>query len=328
MTVVPASHRRVARDIVAAMALLALAGCSGASDPTFQGWVEADFVFVGPDDPGRVVSLLVREGDPVAVGAPIFTLDDDLQRSDLAAGQASVKEARARLARLEAEQQRPAEIAVLEAQQERLAAMLALSTAEYERQKALDDKRVTSKSQLDIAQANFNRDKAAAEEIRRQIKLAHLAARDEDVAAARQVLAAAEARLASSDTKLARRSVASPVSGTVRQIYFRPGEMVPAGRPVLSVLPPANIKVRFFVPEVRLPGIKLGETVWVICDGCGGDIAARIDFIAQTAEFTPPVVYTPEERAKLVYLVEARPAEPGRVRVGQPVRVALAGEQR
>jgi HlyD family secretion protein len=312
---------------IAMVAALGLAACSPSNDQTFQGWVEADLVFVSPDDPGRVEQLAVREGDGVAAGAALFTVDEDLQRSDVAASEAAVAEARARLARLEAQQQRPAEVAVLEAQQQRIDAMLALSTAEFERQKALAEKGFTPKAQLDTAQANYNRDRAALEEIRRQIVVARLASREEDIAAARQALAMAEARLKSAETRLARRRVASPVAGTVKQIYFRPGEMVPVGRPVLALLPPANIKVRFFVPEPALPKVGLGDTVQVQCDGCNGDLPARISFIAQTAEFTPPVVYTLEERAKLVFLVEARPVQPERLRVGQPVRVLLANAE-
>jgi len=306
------------------IAAFVLAACNGDDDHGFQGWVEADLVFVSPDEPGRVETLSVREGETVALGAPLFTVDAELQQADVSANQASAAEARARLARLEASQQRPAEIAVLEAQERRAEAMLALSSAEYERQKALTEKGVTTKAQLDTAQANFNRDRAALEEVRRQIQVGWMSSRDEDIAAARQTLAAAAARLRSAETRLARRRVASPVSATVRQIYFRPGEMVPAGRPVLALLPPGNIKVRFFVPEAIVPSITLGDSVLVRCDGCGDALPARVDFIARTAEYTPPVVYTIEERAKLVFLIEARPSEPDRLRVGQPVRVTLA----
>lgn len=314
---------RHASRLVALAAALALAACNGSSDGAFQGWVEADFIFVGPDEAGRVDTLAVREGTAVTAGMPLFTVDDDLQRADVAANTASVSEARARLERAEAQQQRPAEIAVLEAQEKRAEAMFALSTAELERQRQLAERGVSSKAQFDTATANYNRDRAALDEIRRQIQVARLAARDEDIAAARQALAAAEARLKSAETRLARRKAVSPVAGTVRQLYFRPGEMVAAGRPVLAILPPANIKIRFFVPQARLPEVAIGNTVQVRCDGCDGTIPARIDFISRVAEFTPPVVYTLEERAKLVFLVEARPAEPNRVRVGQPVRVTL-----
>jgi len=120
-------------------------------------------------------------------------------------------------------------------------------------------------------------------------------------------------------TRLARRKLVSPVAGTVQQVYYRPGEMVPAGRPVLALLPPENIKVRFYVPEAMLAKIALGEMVKVQCDGCAADIAARISFISDSAEFTPPVIYSLEERSKLVFLVEARPERPERLRAGQPV---------
>ena len=317
---------RIARCAVAA-AMLALAGCDRTSDRALQGWVEADLIFVAPDEPGRVETLAVREGDAVKAGMPLFTLDDELQRADVAANAASVAEARAKLARLEGEQKRPEEIAVLKAQEQRAQAALALSTAELERQRELEKKAIASRAALDAALANYNRDRAALEEVRRQIEVAHLAAHAADIAAAREALVATEARLASAKTRLARRKVASPVSGTVRQVYFRPGEMTPAGRPVLALLPPENLKVRFFVPEPRLPEVTIGAAVEVRCDGCDAGIAARIDFISRTAEYTPPVVYTLEERAKLVFLVEARPAQPERLRVGQPVRVLLGAAE-
>lgn len=312
------------RILTVLLALLALSACKSSNEQVFQGWVEAEFVFVGPDESGRVETLSVRQGDVVAAGAPLFTVDEDLQRSDVAANTASVAEARARLSRVEAQQQRPQEIAVLEAQEKRAEAALVLSTAELERQRQLAEKAISSKAQFDTAIANYNRDRAALEEIRRQIQVARLSARDEDIAAARETFVAAEARLKSAQTRLERRKLVSPAAGSIRQVYYRPGEMVPAGRAVLALLPPPNLKIRFFVPEPRLPEIVLGATINVRCDGCEGDIPARIDFISPTAEFTPPVVYTLEERAKLVFLVEARPAQPERVRVGQPVRVSLA----
>src|SRR5690606_14002248 len=128
----------------------------------------------------------------------------------------------------------PAEIAVLEAQQTRAEAALALSTAELHRQRELAQKNISSKAQLDTAEANFRRDQAALEEIRRQINVARLSARDEDIAAAKESLSAAEARLESAKTRLQRRRVATPVAGTVQRVYFRPGEVVPPGRPVLA----------------------------------------------------------------------------------------------
>jgi HlyD family secretion protein len=313
----------IARICALALAL-ALAACGNSGDGRLQGWVEADFVFVGPDEAGRVEALHVREGDTVAAGAPLFAVDADLQAADVHTTRAQVAEARARLDRLLAAQQRNEEIAVLEAQERRAEAMLALSTAELERQQSLMAKGVAAQAQLDTAKANFNRDKAGLEEVRRQIALGRLPSREEDIAAARQTLAAAQSRQSSAATKLARRKLAAPVNGTVQQVYYRPGEMVPAGRPVLSILPPGNIKLRFFVAQALLPKLALGDSVEVACDGCAAPLAAKISFISRSAEYTPPVIYSLEERNKLVFMVEARPERPDGLRVGQPVQVTLA----
>jgi HlyD family secretion protein len=320
------------RRVVIASALGAavlLAGCDNARERGFQGWVEADLIFVGPDESGRIETLSVREGSEIAAGAALFTLDQELQSADVHTAAAQVAEARARLARLESAQQRREEIAVLEAQEKRAQSAVALSTSELERVQTLFNRGgISSQAQLDVAKANAARDQAALEEVRRQITVARLASREEDIAAARQSLAAAEARRSASETKLTRRKIAAPVAGTVQQVYFRPGEMVTAGKPVVALLPPGNIKVRFFVSEAVLPKIKLGDAVSVRCDGCGEPIAAKVSFIARASEFTPPVIYSLDERSKLVFLIEARTDTPERLRVGQPVDVTLAGAAR
>jgi len=303
--------------------VLVLAACSKDSGQ-LQGWVEGDFVFVGPDEAGRVQTLAVREGDMVTTGAPLFTVDADLQEADVRTAAAQVAEARARLARLETSQQRKEEVAVLQAQERRAESAVALSNAELDRQMTLSAKGVAAQAQLDIAKANSSRDKAALEEVRRQITVAQLASRDEDIAAARESLAAAQARQTASQTKLTRRKLVSPVTGPVQQVYYRPGEMVPAGRPVVSILPPGNLKIRFFVAQAMLPQIALGDAVDVTCDGCT-TVRARVSFIAHSAEYTPPVIYSLEERNKLVFMVEARTDATQGLRVGQPVSVTLAG---
>ncbi|MEJ0077423.1 MAG: HlyD family efflux transporter periplasmic adaptor subunit [Alphaproteobacteria bacterium] len=314
----------LARAMGLTLALL-LAACGNANNGRMQGWIEGDFVFVGPDEMGRVETLSVREGDQVAARAPLFTVDSDLQQSDVNTTSAQVAEARERLRRLEAQQQRTEEVAVLEAQEKRAEAMLQLSTAEFDRQQQLFAKGAGTQAALDTAKSNFNRDTAALDQVRRQITVARLSAREEDIAAARQTLAAAESRKTAAETRLARRKLVSPVTGAVQQIYYRPGEMVPAGRPVLSILPPGNIKIRFFIGEPLLATIALGDMVEVTCDGCATPIAAKVSFIARSAEYTPPVIYSLEERNKLVFMVEARTDTPEGLRVGQPVSVALTG---
>jgi len=248
------------RFALALLACLVSVGCDNGKEPTFQGWVEAELIFVGPDESGRVETLTVREGDQVERGKLLFTVDPDLQLADVAMQEAAVKNAQQAYDR---------------AQQ--------LVKTQAGTQKALDD--------------------------------------------AEAALRTAQARLNSAQTRLARRKVFSPVTGSVQQIYYRGGELVPAGKPILALLPPGNLKVRFFVNEATLPKLKFGDPVSITCDGCDPGIIAKISFISRASEYTPPVIYSVEERSKLVFLIEARPERPEHLRVGQPVSVSLGPEQ-
>jgi HlyD family secretion protein len=241
--------------ILAALALAAsLIGCNGKRDPGYQGWVEADMIFVSPDESGRVIKLNVREGDEVKAGTPLYSVDDDLQQADLNQNNAT----------------------------------LANAQQTFDRASSLSRTGSGTQANLDSAIST---------------------------------LRVAEARVNTSQTRLARRSGFAPVSGTIQQIYFREGEMVPAQRPVLSIMPPGNMKLRFFVPEPDLPKLAVGDEVRVSCDNCAADLTAKIYFIATSAEYTPPVIYSLDERNKLVYLIQARPSRPDSLRVGQPISV-------
>jgi HlyD family secretion protein len=106
---------------------------------------------------------------------------------------------------------------------------------------------------------------------------------------------------------------------------YRSGEWVPAGSPVVRMLPPENIKVRFFVPEAVLSSLSLGHKVAIRCDSCAADISASIRYISNQAEYTPPIIYSNDTRSKFVFMVEARPqpADAVKLHPGQPVQVSL-----
>lgn len=296
---------------------------SPAPPPQFHGWVEADLLFVGADEPGRLTNLAVREGQAVTSGTLLFTLQNDIQEADLQQAQGALDEAKARLAKAETAQQRPEEVAVLQAQEARARAALENSEPELERTRKLVERGIAAQARLDQAKAAHDRDLAQLLEIRRQIEVARLKARSEDIEAAREVVKQAEARLTSAQTRHTQRQVSAPADSVVQEIYFRTGEIVPAGRPVVSLLPPGNLKLRFFVPQSALPQIALGDEVSVQCDGCADGIMAQVTFIARQAEFTPPVIFSSEERAKLVFRVEAIPRRPELLRVGQPTAISL-----
>ena len=248
---------RIMLRILAALALAAvLAGCDERRDPGYQGWVEADMIFVSPDEYGRVTKLNVREGGEVKAGQPLYSVDDDMQQADLNQNKAT----------------------------------LANAQQIYDRAASLSKTGSGTQANLDAAVS---------------------------------ALRVAEARVVTSQTRLARRNGYAPVNGTVQQIYFREGETVPPQRPVLSIMPPGNMKLRFYVPETDLPKLAIGDEVRVTCDNCSADLTAKIYFISTMAEYTPPVIYSLDERNKLVYLIQARPSRPDALRVGQPISVYL-----
>ncbi|WP_454918143.1 HlyD family secretion protein [Xanthobacter sediminis] len=307
-----------------AVAALALAGCDGAPKNSFSGYIEGDLLFIGPTEPGRVTALPVKEGDAVAAGDTVAKVEDDLQAADLDSARAQLREAQAQLANARAPLQRPEEIAILEAAEQRASAALDLSRIELNRQKDLVPKGASSQANLDAAQHSFDQNQAAYDEARRRIAAAGIASRTQQIEAAQEAAAAAQAAVAAAEVRLSRRTLFAPAAGTIQTVYYRVGEMVPEGRPVVSMLPPGLVKIRFFVPEAVLPQVALGERVAVSCDGCP-PLTGKVSFISASAEYTPPVIYSREERSKLVYLIEARPDDPARARPGQPVSVSLGG---
>jgi HlyD family secretion protein len=178
---------------------------------------------------------------------------------------------------------------------------------------------------LRVAEAALNNARNAFERAQQLLKSGSGSQKAFDDAEAN--LREAEARNNAARTRLARRKLSSPVAGAVQQIYYRQGEMVPAGRAVISIIPPGNVKVRLFVPQAVLPTISLGDAISIACDGCEKSIVGHISFIAAAAEYTPPVIYSQEERSKLVFLVEARPEDADKLRVGQPVSVEIGARE-
>jgi HlyD family secretion protein len=297
-------------------------------EPTFPGYMEADLVLVGSEQTGRIDSLTVKEGDQLQQGEPVFTLESSEQDAAVAAAKSRVQEAEARLADAEAQVQRPGEIEVLQASLDQAKAMLQQATTNLTRVQALFDKGWVAKAQLDDAVAQHDRDQAAVAEAEKRINAAQLPGRSDMIAAASANVEAARHALEEAEKNLGKRKVVSPVTGTVEEVYFRPGEVVDAGKAVIALLPPANLKVRFFVAEAVRAKLALDQNVEVSCDSCPEGLRAQISFIARDAEFTPPVIFSQEQRDKLVYLVEARPeGETANLTAGQPVTVTLAPGQ-
>jgi len=292
------------------------------------GYMEADLVLVGSEQGGRIATLDVQEGDQVKTGDPIFTLESSEQEASVEAAKARVTEAEARLADAQAEMQRPQEIDVLKSALVRAQAMLKQSQLNLDRVQALYDKGWVAKAQLDDAVAQHDSNQAAVAEAERRIEAAQIPNRSGIIEAAAASVTEAKHSLDEAEKNLAKRRVYAPANGSIEEVYFRPGEVVNAGQGVVALLPPGNLKARFFVSEPDRAKLRVGEIVKVSCDGCPPGLTAKINFIARDAEFTPPVIFSQEQRKKLVYLVEARPQEDAtQLTAGQPITVTLESNE-
>jgi HlyD family secretion protein len=313
------------------LVLVLLAGCQQGPPAGYPGYVEAEYVRVGAPLAGTLARLAVQRGDTVAIDAPLFTLESASERAARAEAESRVAAAQSALANLE-KARRPPEIAAARAQLAQAEASLRQSEADLARTRKLVADHFLPPQKLDEARAGRDRDRARVGELTAQVQLTQLPARADEIAGARAELKAAGDALAQAQWRVDQKAQAAPAAGLVVDTLFRPGEWVAAGAPVVSLLPPGHLKVRFYVPEASVASLRLGAPVTIRCDGCAAPIGARIAFIAPQAEYTPPVIYSRENRAKLVFLVEARPDDPapgGNLKAGLPVEVALvtaAGE--
>lgn len=307
------------------VALAALLGLGGAAThaPIYQGYVEGEYLRMAAPVAGRLETLSVARGGHVDAGAPLFAIDLTETRAERDRAAAALMQARADLANLK-KGKRPPEIDVIAAQKDQAEAALRLAEAQLRRQEALVDRGASSKERLDEARSTYNRDRARVAELTSQLEVGTLPAREDEIRAAEAAVAMAGAALTRAEQQLADSAPTAPSQALVEDTFYNEGEWVPANAPVVSLLPPSRIKIRFYVPEPRVGRLAIGQQVRFRCDGCPPDQTARISFVAPRAEYTPPVIYSTESRAKLVFRVEAKPeGDAARLHAGQPVDVEV-----
>jgi HlyD family secretion protein len=301
-----------------------LAGCQPATSDNLQGYAEGEYVRLAAPFAGNLAQLHVKRGDRVDANAPLFVLEQENERAARAEAAARVAQAEARLENLR-KGRRPDEIAALRAQIAQAEASAKLSAADLARTEDLVKSKFLSPAKLDEVRSTHERNRSRVTETHAQLRVAQLSARSDEIAAATADVATAREQLAQAEWRLGQKSQRAPRAATVIDTLYSSGEWVAAGMPVISLLPPENIKVKFFVSEKQLGAIKLGQTVSVTCDGCAAPVAAAISFIAPQAEYTSPLIYSKENRTTLVFLVEARAKAEDAVKLhpGQPVEVKL-----
>lgn len=306
------------------LVLLGLGGCKPGSESYFPGYAEADYIRLASPVGGSLARLEVQSGQPVKKGAPAFALEQENERAARVEALFRVQRAQAILENLK-KGRRPDEVAALKAQLTQAQATHQLALADLARQSKLVNAHFIAAARLDEVKAAVARSQAQLTELQAQIRLARLGARSDEIAAAANDSKAAQAQLAQADWKLAQKMQTVPTDASVAEIYYREGELVPAGGPVMSLLAPENIKARFFVSQTQLGSLQLGQQVFLFCDACDALIPAKITYIARSAEYTAPIIYSKENRAKLVYMLEARPAlaDAHKLHPGQPLEIRL-----
>jgi HlyD family secretion protein len=295
---------------LALLLTLLLASCDDDVKNRFQGYAEGEYVYVATSVAGRLDKLMVSRGQTMGANAPLFELEHENETAE-------VQQAKAQLGDLETGKRKP-ELDVLRAQLGQAITAEHLSATQATRDERQYKIGAISKAQLDTSRSTHVSAKSHVEELRNQLKTGKLPGREEQIRAAKAALAQAL-------WKLSQKSASTAQAALVFDTLFVEGEWVPAGTPVVSLLPPGNIKVRFFVPEETEGKLKVGQTATVHCDGCAKEVAVHITYISPEPEFTPPVIYSNETRSKLVFMIEARPKieDAALLHPGQPVEVRV-----
>ena len=301
-----------------------IAGCSRNSSNEFQGYIEGEYVYVASPLGGTLTNLAVARGDTVTNGQLLFGLERGSEADAVQQAEKNLAQAKFQLDDLK-KGQRPTEIASLEAQLDRANANLKLANDELARREKLGGADVISREELDQARAQRDADQAQVDQFAADLETAQLGGREDAIRAEQAMVASQQAALDKAEWSFDQKQQFAPTNAFVQDTLYRRGEFVAAGNPVVVLLPPANIKVRFFVPETELAQIKTGESVEVSFDGAAKNYSATVNYISTQAEFTPPVLYNRENRAKLVFMIEAQfsPADAAELRPGQPVDVKL-----
>ena len=310
--------------LITLCALFTLTGCYDDSSETFQGYIENDLTYISSTVSGRLDSLPVDRGDKIEKGKLLFALEAEPQSDDVLNAQANMEAAFSNVMDLE-KGARPETLDQIKAQIQQAKASLNYNQKEYLRRKELLATENIQVDMFDQATRDVETSEALIAQYEASLKESKLPARIDQINAQKAALQAAKASLNKAVWTLAQKSISAPQSGIVFDTYYNLGEEVPANTPVVSLLIPSNTTAITFMPETYLSQLALGNTVTMSCDNCDQGMTGEITFISPTAEYTPPVIYSRENRSKLVYRVEISVGEQleSSLHPGQPIDVTL-----
>jgi HlyD family secretion protein len=311
-------------SVLGLIAVTTLSGCSSDTHGTYQGYVEGEFVHVGSSVGGRLERLLVARGQTVDAKAGLFDLEATEEAAALKQADDAVSAAKAQLADM-GTGRRSAEVDVVRAQLEQATAAEKQSASQLARDTGQLELGGISRMQLESSRAKHDVDVARVRELKGQLQVAELSARPEQIRAQTAQVAASNAAADQARWRMDQKHVVAAQAGLVIDTLYREGEWVPPGAPVIKMLPPGNVKIRLFVPQSALSQLPIGHAVSIRCDGCAAALTGEVTYVATEPEFTPPIIYSNENRSKLVFMIEVHPAAEAGVALhpGQPVEVVL-----
>lgn len=296
------------------------ASCQPTRDGQYQGYVEADLIFLASPFSGELTKSLVHMGQAVKKGQLLFKLDDKPQILTFHQAQADLEQA-TRIYKDLQNPKRPEEIEAIVAQIAQTEEELELAQLRLTRFKTLYQKNAIDKHSVDEAEAHYDQLQKRKEQYQANLALAKLGSRSEQIQAQKANVARAYALMEKSQWDLAQKTIFAPKDGVIFDVYYEQGEFVAAQKPVASLLSPDDIRIDFFVPSEALASVKIGQEIAFTCNGCPANNKALIRYISEKAEYIPPLVYSQDNRDKLVFRIKAKPEYPKAFKPGQPITI-------
>lgn len=303
-------------------------GCDSKSDNTFPGYSHGDFIYLSFSGNARIEKVLVNKGDVVKDGQKLVKLESFDANNVLLRADEKLLAERALLNNL-GSGERPEELEIIRSQLKKARSAESQAKRQLERYRSLYAKKAISISEWENIKDESAQKSAQVEELIHQLKARKLPARQDEINKQRSQVEAAKLEQDKARWDVEQTTIISPVNAKVFDVLYKAGERPSAGRPIVSLLPPNNIRVRFFIPEAKLAKFKTGMKVKLSCDACSSAVWGVVNYISPEAEFTPPVIYSTKRREKLIYMAEAipTPAQAATLKVGQPFEVEIPSNE-
>lgn len=299
-----------------------LVACDSGNHPRFQGYVEGDYTYLASPYGGALVKLHVVRGQKVTKNQLLFELDPNPQMIAAAEANYAFEAEKHTLKDFENPRRFP-EILAIKAEIGRVEADIKLAKARLERYQKLYDQKVVDKDTFDEAISNLARQEQLKVQYLANLSLAEMGNREEQIKSQGEKVKDTFQKYQDTKWQLEQKTKRAPSSGVIIDTYYRIGEYVGAEKPVVSLLSPENVHVEFFVVIAFLPRIQLGQKVTVRCDTCRNSEEAVISYISPEAQYVPPLVYSFENRDKLVFRIQADLSDNTELKPGEPVMVRL-----